>query len=222
MASNPKKKKRKLGSVIPPRENGKHPGGRPSGFNPEMAERIVSAIKAGGYVETAAAFAGINKDTFYEWLKRGAKEKSGPFKEFSDAIGRAIAESEMRYVSVVAKAASGYDVIRERTVVGVDFKGNPINTVTTEKSHEFNPQAAEWWLERRFPRRWGRMERPEGSELPEGSQERPLMTLKRETVDIYAPDRLARFISAFGEAGLIPEEILVRLPGQSPAQAEDH
>ena len=208
-------KKRKAG--IPPRSSGKHPGGRPSGFSREIAERIVSAIKAGGYVETAAAFAGVSKDTFYAWLKRGASEKSGPFKEFSDAIGRAIAESEMRYVSIVAKAASGYDVVRERTVVGMDIKGNPINTVTTEKSHEFNPQAAEWWLERRFPRRWGRMERPEGPELPGELQDKPLMTLKRETIDIYAPDRLARLISAFGEAGFIPEEAISLIAPGNPA-----
>ena len=152
------KTKEKKGATIPPRNNGKHPGGRPTKFEPALAEKVISAIKAGGYVETAVAFVGIRKSTFYDWLRRGATDKSGQFKEFSDAVGRAIAESEMRYVSVVARAANGYDVVRERTVVGLDKDGKPINTVTTEKSHEFNPAAAEWWLERRFPRRWGRME----------------------------------------------------------------
>ena len=212
-----RKAKKKLKAANLPRTSGKHPGGRPTKFDSGLADKIISAIKAGGYVETAAAFAGVNKDTFYAWLKRGAAEKSGPFKEFSDAIGRAIAESEMRYVSVVAKAASGYEVVRERTVIDMGPDGKPHTTTTTDKSHEFNPPAAMWWLERRFPRRWGRMERPEISEVPERSRSEPLMTLKRETIDIYDPDRLARLISAFGEAGFIPEEATALLTSGNPA-----
>lgn len=207
---------KKQRAKIPPRNNGKHPGGRSSKLDRELGDKIVSAIKAGGYVETAAAFAGVSKDTFYAWLRRGAKEKAGPFKEFSDAVGQAVAESEMRYVTVVARAANGYDVIKERTVVGTDLKGNPISNTTTEKSHEFNPQAAEWWLERRFPKRWGRMEREETPEMPDPRGD-PLMTLKRETIDIYDPDRLARLISAFGEAGFIPEEATALLASGNPA-----
>lgn len=199
------KAKKKVKAKNLTRTNGRHPGGRPTKFDSALADKIVSAIKAGGYVETAAAFAGVSKDTFYQWLRQGAKASSGQFKEFSDAVGRAIAESEMRYVSVVAKAASGYEVVREKTVTEIGSDGKLHTTTTVDKSHEFNPPAAMWWLERRFPRRWGRMEREEIPEVPELRGE-PLVTLKRETIDIYAPDRLARLISAFGEAGFIPEE----------------
>ena len=201
----------------------KHAGGRPTKFEPELAERIISAIKAGGYVETAAAYAGVRKSTFYDWLRRGAREQQGEFKEFSDAVQRAIADSEMRYVAVVAKAAGGYDVVTERTVVNQtldkDGKIVTLTNQTTERGHEFSPQAAEWWLERRFPRKWGRMERPEGSELQEEDGEKPLATLKRETIDIYDPDRLARLIGAFAEAGLVPEEIVGRFALPDPAKA---
>ena len=200
------------------KQKGKHPGGRPTKFDPVLAKKLTDTIKAGGYVETAVAFVGIRKDTFYNWLRRGTEEKSGPFKEFSDAVGQAISESEMRYVAVVARAANGYDVVKERTVVEPGPDGKTRTTMTTEKTHEFNVQAAEWWLERRFPRRWGRMERSEMPEMPEGTgQDKPLMTLKRETIDIYAPDRLARLISAFGEAGFIPEEATALLTSGNPA-----
>lgn len=211
-----RKKRRTNKVVIPPRTRRKHSGGRPTKLTPETQQTIAQAIRANAYPETAAALAGIDRDSFYEWLKRGVREESGPYREFSDTIKKALAVGQMRDLAVIDKAANGYDVQKTRVVDGPDGK---ITTVETYR--EFAWQAAAWRLERRFPRLWSRMERPEVEELP-GSQDRPLMTLKRETIDIYDPDRLARLISAFGEAGLIPEEVLVRLPGQSPAQAEGH
>jgi len=51
---------------------------------------------------------------------------------------------------------------------------------------------------------------------------KPLMTLKRETIDIYDPDRLARVIGAFAEAGLIPAEILAGFLIEDASQAAHH
>lgn len=100
--------------------------GRPEKLTPELQQKIVDAIRMGAYIETAAAYAGINKSTLYDWMKRGARAKSGKYKEFSNAIEKALAESEMRDLAVIAKAS------RE------------------------NWQAAAWRLERKFPDRWGR------------------------------------------------------------------
>jgi len=105
-------------------------GGAPTKLTPELQTKIVAFIRAGGYVETAAAAAGINKSTFYDWLKRGAAQKAGPYREFSDAVEKAAAESEMADVARINKAAQD----------GVW-------------------QAAAWRLERKFPERWGRKER---------------------------------------------------------------
>lgn len=114
--------------------------GRPTKFNKEIQNKIIMAIKAGNYVETAAAYAGINKSTLYDWLKRGEREKQrvaknprykirkseAPFVGFSDAVEKALAEAEVRDVVIVGEAA---------------------------KVHW---QAAAWRLERRHPDRWGR------------------------------------------------------------------
>lgn len=100
--------------------------GRPEKLTPELQQKIVDAIRMGAYIETAAAYAGINKSTLYDWMKRGARAKSGKYKEFSDAIEKALAESEMRDLAVIAKAS------------------------------QENWQAAAWRLERKFPDRWGR------------------------------------------------------------------
>jgi hypothetical protein len=102
--------------------------GRPTKFTDEVTSKILMAIRAGNYVETAAAWAGINKDTFYEWLKLGAKETKGKYRTFSDAVGEALAYAEVNDLMHIGNAAKD------------------------------NWQAAAWRLERRNPTRWGRRE----------------------------------------------------------------
>lgn len=113
---------------------------RPTKLDADTQHQIVTAIRAGNYIETAAAFAGISKSTLFDWLKRGAREKArvsnnprakirkreAPFVEFSDAVEKALAEAEVRDVAIIGKAA------------------------------EEQWQAAAWRLERKFPDRWGR------------------------------------------------------------------
>jgi len=115
-------------------------GGRPTKLNFDTHNKIITAIRAGNYIETAAAYAEINKSTLYDWLKRGEREKQRvaknprykirksekPYVEFSNAVEKALAEAEIRDVAIIAKAA------------------------------EEQWQAAAWRLERKFPDRWGR------------------------------------------------------------------
>ncbi len=100
--------------------------GRPTKLTPEVRDRIVQAIKAGNYMETAAAYAGISKDTLYTWLRRGASEADGAYAEFAAAVDQALASAETRDVALIGQAA------------------------------EKEWQAAAWRLERKFPDRWGR------------------------------------------------------------------
>lgn len=74
-------------------------------LTPELQERIVAFLRAGNYVETASACAGIHKDTFYEWCKKGRKGEE-PFATFVAAVDKAIAESEARDVALIGKAAT--------------------------------------------------------------------------------------------------------------------
>jgi transposase len=118
-------------------------GGRPTKLTPDIQVKIVDALKMGNYIETAAALAGINKTSIYEWLKRGARElervennpnarirkEEEPFVKFSNAVQKAQAESEQRDLLIIAKAGQ------------TDWK------------------ASAWRLERKYPQRWGRKER---------------------------------------------------------------
>lgn len=113
---------------------------RPIKLNEQIQNKIITAIRAGNYIETAAAYAGITKSTLYDWLKRGEREKQRVAKNprnrirkeeaifvgFSNAVEKALAEAEIRDVAIIGKAAEEYW------------------------------QAAAWRLERKFPDRWGR------------------------------------------------------------------
>ena len=124
--------------------------GRPTKLTPEVQNAIVDAIRRGNYIETAATIAGISKDTLYKWLKRGNSCKKGVFRDFSDAIKKAIAESEDHDITVINSAASMYW------------------------------QAAAWRLERKFPDKWGRKDRVNAdTSLFEDAVETPVAIIER-------------------------------------------
>ncbi len=146
------------------------PIGRKSRLTPEIEEQVVQLLRAGNYVETAAAFAGIAKVQLYDWLRKGAalREKlnklesqkafdkavkeldprDAAYVSFHDAVGKAQAESEARNVALIQKAA------------------------------DKNWQAAAWRLERQHNSKWGRTDKHEIS-TPE---DKPGIGLKIEVV----------------------------------------
>jgi hypothetical protein len=77
---------------------------RKTKLTPEAQEKILRHLRIGAYVETAAAAAGISRDTFYNWLKRGAEGKA-PYAAFAEAVEQAIAESEARDLATVLAAS---------------------------------------------------------------------------------------------------------------------
>jgi hypothetical protein len=76
-------------------------------LTPEVQDRIVAALRAGNYQETAAAYAGISAKTFYEWLNRGESEepKEEAFRNFREAVEKAKADADVRDVLLIDQAA---------------------------------------------------------------------------------------------------------------------
>lgn len=97
-------------------------------LTPALIEKIVGYLRAGAYVETAAAAAGISKQTLYTWLRRAVDENEEDpiFAKFAAAVEEAQALAEVRDIALIGKAA------------------------------ETQWQAAAWRLERKSPERWGR------------------------------------------------------------------
>ena len=79
--------------------------GRPSKFTKARCDKILKLVRAGNYVEIAARASGVNETNLYEWLERGRKEKSGPYRDFRDAYELAEAEAETEAVKVYKDAA---------------------------------------------------------------------------------------------------------------------
>lgn len=103
--------------------------GRPSKLTPERQQKLADAIRAGNYYETACTYAGIDYSTFRLWMTAGEKATRGKFFEFFETITRAESEAEARAVALWQKA------------MPEDWR------------------AAQMFLERRHPDRWGKQDR---------------------------------------------------------------
>lgn len=114
--------------------------GRPTKLTPEVQDKIVAALRAGNYQETAAVYAGVEPRTFYRWMERGESDDADDeiYRQFRQTVEKAKADAEVRDIALIDKAA-----------------------------HDGSWQAAAWKLERKFPQKWGRLNRTEISG-PEG------------------------------------------------------
>lgn len=101
--------------------------GAKSKLTTEAQEKICNALRAGNHAKVAAEFGGVAETTFFRWMQEGEAAASGAKREFWEAIKKAEADAEVQRVARIAKA--GQDGIW---------------------------QADAWWLERKFPERWGR------------------------------------------------------------------
>lgn len=108
--------------------------GRPTLLTPETAQRVVDALKAGNFLDTAAAYVGVNRKSLHEWLKKGrAKGARDPYRGFVVQVDEAMAQAEVMFAARIANAA-----------------GDPRHWT-----------AAAWMLERRWPDRWAKRDRVE-------------------------------------------------------------
>lgn len=101
----------------------------PGKLTPERQKTLVDAIRHGHYYETACAYAGISYQTFRNWVQLSEHAKNGRYFEFFEAITRAEAEAENRAVQLWQAAM------------------------------EKDWRAAQMFLERRRPDRWGKQDK---------------------------------------------------------------
>lgn len=101
---------------------------RPSKLTKEVQEKIMQAVQAGNYLDTAANYAGVDGSTMRRWVQKGeAPNAPEPYRTFCTSLKSARAAAEVRSVALIQQAAGGGTW-----------------------------QAAAWYLERSYPDRWGR------------------------------------------------------------------
>jgi len=95
--------------------------GRRTKLTPTVHRAIVRAVRAGNFLETAAALGHVDRTTVFSWLARGRKERDrfakgeepdpdeGIFLDFLDAIETAEAAAEAEHVAVIRKCAKSGD-----------------------------------------------------------------------------------------------------------------
>lgn len=64
--------------------------GRKTKLTPEVQEKVLDHIRRGFTLHAAAVHAGIDKTTFFYWLRRGKKEEGNEFSHFSHSVSAAL------------------------------------------------------------------------------------------------------------------------------------
>lgn len=118
--------------------------GRKSKLTDEMTQKLVKLIKSGAFLDHIFRQAGISKAIFYRWLSRGEAELDR-FEAELKANGTAkILKSENKFVEFL-------DAIREAEEIA---ETEAIENIKTHFTSDWRSSA--WFLERRYPDRWGR------------------------------------------------------------------
>lgn len=103
--------------------------GRKTKLTKKLINDAEKLIKLGNYNTTVCQYLGIHQSTWYKWLQEGEQAKSGLKREFFDRIKSAESHAEIRNVQLIQQSAND------------------------------TWQAAAWYLERKFPDRWGKKDK---------------------------------------------------------------
>lgn len=101
--------------------------GRRPKLTPDLLTEFVKLLGEGNYVYIVCKAVGIGKTSYHAWRTKGQAATSGIYREFYEQTEQATAKAEGNYLGIIKDAA---------------------------KSGTW--QAAAWYLERRYPERWGR------------------------------------------------------------------
>lgn len=107
----------------------KNKGGRPSSMTPEIRAKLLEALRGGNYRGVACQWAGVDDSTLRRWMRKGLDEPDSEWAKFREEVIEAEQSAEVRAVALIMRGA------------------------------ESDPKHAQWWLERKFPERWGRKDR---------------------------------------------------------------
>ena len=131
--------------------------GRKTKLTPEIQETICNWLKLGYYQEDAAVMVGISPSTYYEWMKRGEKaiEKEDQ-KLLNPPITSNDDELAVQDAAVEGEVLDLYSEFSEAVKKArAEAEGAHIRNIRRASDNGVW-QASAWWLERSFPKKWGK------------------------------------------------------------------
>lgn len=154
------------------------PRGPRSKLNALTQQRVVTAVRAGASFEIAASQGRISVRTHHDWMARGravleatddgdpdqvADEVDRRFAVYARAVTQARDAWELTQVREIERAGDGIPYVKTRQQLTKD--GEVVTLEERGVEHDWRARA--WLLERRNPKRWGKVTRTELSG-PEG------------------------------------------------------
>lgn len=127
----------------------------PTELDIKLIENAEQLLRIGNYTETVCRYLGMGVGTWYRWMNEGEDAPVGSLKrEFHDRVRAAEAGAEMDAVKNIHAAGQRYW------------------------------QASSWYLERKFPSRWGRQEKVQASIEHSGKDGGPIETHSKQELDL--------------------------------------
>ena len=165
-------------------------GGRPPKLTPEVEAKILLAIRGGNFRGASAEWAGVSASTMTHWMTFGKRKPRSAWGRFRRAVLEAERAAEINCVRLVLDAAK------------------------KDAKH------AEWWLERKQPKRWAR-QAVQKHELS-GPGGKPLEV--NAEVKHHEPDpaRVLAVLAILRSAGAAPDDVEALRGADGHAALEVH
>lgn len=140
--------------------------GRPTKLTPELAATVVAYVRAGSFANVAARASGISESTYYRWLDRAATCATDHVTLIDAPLADVRARGKDRGLKcsrwgrervIEALLVDEYPFWEFREAIKeAEAEAEISRLVKIESAADEHWQAAAWWLERRYPDRYGR------------------------------------------------------------------
>ncbi len=122
---------------------------RPTKLTHDVIEDICNWLKLGYYQEDAATMAGISASTFYDWMKKGDEGQKALESGTSSSLPAIQEDSEIEIVDMYSEFSEAVKKAR------AEAEGAHLRNIRRAADNG-TWQASAWWLERSFPKKWGK------------------------------------------------------------------
>ena len=132
--------------------------GRKTKLTKDCQDIIVESLKLGLKVEDTINRAGISRETYFEWIRRGQANDGKVYVDFADAVKNAEYDAKASRLERIKQAGIGGQTFEEKKITNrmIDGKIVKVEEINTTKQSTPNWQADAWLLERKYPDEFGR------------------------------------------------------------------